>query len=179
MNDDPALPAYWTIDLLLEDESWRVLCPPVEALVHEVARVVGLDTHVTSQVKAGSSVAISLADDERVRGLNKQYRGKDAPTNVLSFPNEDDFDMPGEVPHLGDIVLARGVVEREAREQGKSIENHIAHLVTHGLLHLVGYDHIDDVDAEEMENLEADILAHMGVPNPYAMSSVDEKEHAR
>lgn len=179
MTDDPALPDTWTIDLLLEDESWLVLCPSVEALVHEVARVVGEDTDVSSHTKAGASVAISLAADERVRGLNKQYRGKDAPTNVLSFPNEDDFDVPGEAPHLGDIILARGVVEREAREQGKSIENHIAHLVIHGLLHLVGYDHIDDTDAEEMESLEADILARMGVPNPYATSSTDEKEHAR
>ena len=179
MTDDTPLPSHWSIDLLIEDETWLRLCPPVEALVMEVSRVVGEDPDVVAHVRSGSTVAISLASDDRVKGLNAQYRGKDKPTNVLSFPNDDSVALPGEPPHLGDIMLARGVVEAEALDQNKSIENHIAHLVTHGLLHLVGYDHIEDEDADMMEGLEADILARMGITNPYTAPSPDEKERAR
>lgn len=114
-----------------------------------------------------AEVSLVLADDATVRDLNRDWRGKDKPTNVLSFPAEDDFPMPDAPRLLGDIVLARETVAREALEQSKSFDHHLSHLVVHGLLHLLGYDHIEDREAEEMEALEIDLLAAMGIPDPY------------
>ena len=119
-------------------------------------------------------VSIRLTDDAEVKTLNAQYRGKDKPTNVLSFPmvqpdlleglaNSDD----GEVL-LGDIVLADGVVAREAAERGIGITDHATHLIVHGLLHLVGYDHAHDAEAEAMEEMERRALGSLGIANPYA-----------
>jgi len=110
-------------------------------------------------------LTIRLTDDEESQSLNSEYRGKDRPTNVLSFP----FDAPPEVPLelLGDLVICVGVVEREAVEQGKTAEAHWAHMVIHGCLHLLGYDHIKDDEAEEMEALERDLLASLGYSDPY------------
>lgn len=116
------------------------------------------------------AVAVSLVDDAEIQGLNKQYRQKDKPTNVLSFPMVDDFDdldgQPGAV-ELGDIILAFETIQREAMEQGKNFPHHIAHLLVHGFLHLVGFDHLTDTDAADMEALETDILAAMGIEDPY------------
>jgi probable rRNA maturation factor len=106
------------------------------------------------------------------RPLNRHYRGKDYATNVLSFPAEVPDGPDGEplldIPLLGDLVICVPVVEREAGEQNKSLEAHWAHLVIHGCLHLLGYDHIDDDEAEEMEALERQLLAELGYPDPYA-----------
>ena len=118
-------------------------------------------------------VSIRLTGDDEVQTLNRQYRQKDKPTNVLSFPmvqpdlldsiaNTDD----GEVL-LGDIALARGVCEREAAEKGISVEDHATHLIVHGTLHLLGYDHIEDGEAEAMEAIEIDALAALGLADPY------------
>lgn len=117
----------------------------------------------TRRDKAELSVRITDADE--IKMLNQQYRGKDYATNVLSFP----ADLPPEIelPHLGDIVICAEVVEREAREQNKTSEAHWAHMVIHGTLHLLGYDHIDDADAEIMEALETDILRSLNFANPY------------
>jgi probable rRNA maturation factor len=120
-------------------------------------------------------IAIRLTDDAEVRGLNAQWRGKDKPTNVLSFPsvqpdllvtlsNSDD----GEVL-LGDIVLARETCVAEAADKGIAVRDHAMHLVVHGTLHLLGYDHIDDAQAERMEALERDILSGLGISDPYAV----------
>lgn len=98
--------------------------------------------------------------------LNRDWRGKDAPTNVLSFPQIEPFDPV--VGILGDIILARETLEREAIEQGTSFEHHFTHLIVHGFLHILGYDHIEDDEALEMEGLETQILASLGVPDPYA-----------
>lgn len=114
-------------------------------------------------------LTIRLVDDDESRTLNRDYRGKDAPTNVLSFPFEP---PPGiELPLLGDLVICHAVVAREAAEQGKSLAHHYAHMVVHGTLHLLGYDHIEDDEAEEMERLEGEILAAVGIPDPYAPST--------
>ena len=118
-------------------------------------------------------ISVRLTSDEEVHVLNRQYRQQDKPTNVLSFPmvqpdlidgltNTDD----GEIL-LGDIVLAHGVCEREAGERGISLENHAAHLIVHGVLHLLGYDHMSDSDAEAMESIERDVLAALGLHDPY------------
>jgi probable rRNA maturation factor len=121
-------------------------------------------------------VSLVMADDEEVHALNKQWRAKDKPTNVLSFPmlsREEvlvaaaNQNAPG---MLGDMILAHGVCVREAAEKGVSVETHATHLVVHGLLHLAGYDHeLGDAEAEEMENLERKSLALMGIADPYAV----------
>ena len=112
-------------------------------------------------------VSVLLADDETVRALNRDWRGQDKPTNVLSFP-ADMPEMPGAPRLKGDIALARETLVREAEDQDKTLEQHLQHLVVHGVLHLFGYDHVDDADAEEMEAFETEILAALGVPDPYA-----------
>ncbi|WP_409298220.1 rRNA maturation RNase YbeY [Pseudomonas sp. KCJK8993] len=119
------------------------------------------------QRTADSELTIRLVDEAEGRELNHTWRHKDYATNVLSFPAE----VPDElldIPLLGDLVICIPVVEREAAEQGKALEAHWAHLVIHGCLHLLGYDHIDDDEAEEMEALERTLLAELGHPDPYA-----------
>jgi len=119
------------------------------------------------QRSADSELTIRLVDEEEGRELNHTWRHKDYATNVLSFP----ADVPDElldIPLLGDLVICVPVVEREATEQGKALPAHWAHLVIHGCLHLLGYDHIDDDEAEEMESLERQLLAELGHPDPYA-----------
>lgn len=100
--------------------------------------------------------------------LNHEYRGKDKPTNVLSFPMDIPFDVGTRV--LGDLAIAAQVVEQEAQEQGKAADAHWAHMVVHGVLHLLGYDHIEDDEAEQMEQLEREILAELGYPDPYQVN---------
>ena len=114
-------------------------------------------------------LTIRLVDNAEMQELNRDYRGKDDPTNVLSFPC--DWDLPEEPRLLGDVVIAAAVVNREAKEQKKTMEAHWAHIVIHGFLHLLGYDHIEDEEAEKMENTERDILARLGFADPYAEMS--------
>ena len=111
----------------------------------------------------GGEVTIRLVDAEEGQALNKEYRGKDYATNVLSFP----YDTEPVV--VGDLVICPSVVEREAAEQKKALAAHYAHLTVHGMLHLQGWDHDNDDDAEAMENEEKEILAAMGYPDPYAV----------
>ncbi len=111
------------------------------------------------------SVAVRLVDNAESQTLNRDYRGKDYPTNVLSFPAELHPDV--ELNHIGDIVICVPVVETEAVQQKKAPTNHWAHMVTHGVLHLLGYDHIEGPDAERMEALERRILAQQGIADPY------------
>ncbi|CUB02440.1 rRNA maturation RNase YbeY [Marinomonas fungiae] len=110
-------------------------------------------------------ITIRLVDEAESHELNHEYRGKDKPTNVLSFP----FEVPEgiELPLLGDLVICRQVVEQEAEEQQKPLLHHWAHMVVHGVLHLRGYDHINEDEAEEMEALETQILASLSIPDPY------------
>jgi probable rRNA maturation factor len=118
---------------------------------------------------ASGAVTVVLSDDDSVQALNGQWRGRDRPTNVLSFPAgplpPGAEDQPGP---LGDIVLARQTLEREAADEGKPLEHHFAHLVVHGFLHLVGHDHETDDEAEAMEALERLVLADLAIPDPYA-----------
>lgn len=112
-----------------------------------------------------AELVIRIVDEAESRELNHQFRGKDKPTNVLSFP----FEAPPGFPcnHLGDLAICAPVVEREAREQGKPSEAHWAHMLVHGVLHLLGHDHQNDAEAEAMEALEVEILARLGFPDPY------------
>ncbi|OMG63115.1 rRNA maturation RNase YbeY [Stutzerimonas balearica] len=119
------------------------------------------------QRSADSELTIRVVDEAEGRELNRTWRHKDYATNVLSFP----ADVPDgilDIPLLGDLVICAPVVEREAAEQGKPSQAHWAHLVIHGCLHLLGYDHIEDDEAEEMEALERELLAELGHPDPYA-----------
>jgi probable rRNA maturation factor len=120
--------------------------------------------------REGAEVAIRIVDEAESAELNRTYRHKQGPTNVLSFP----FEVPEDVPNdlLGDLVICAAVVEREAREQLKSPAAHWAHMVVHGMLHLQGYDHIEDSEAEAMEAEEIAILATLGFPNPYEDEAV-------
>jgi probable rRNA maturation factor len=120
-------------------------------------------------VLAGAGLAVSLASDARVREVNGQWRGKDQPTNVLSFPGA----VPARIsqsPNLGDIIIAYETVVSEAANDAKPLENHLIHLVVHGVLHLLGYDHMTSADAERMERLETAILESLSIPDPYAGS---------
>jgi probable rRNA maturation factor len=112
-----------------------------------------------------ATLVIRIVDEAESQSLDRQFRGVDKPTNVLSFP----FEAPPPVrsKHIGDLVICAPVVEREAAEQGKPLEAHWAHMVVHGVLHLLGYDHQTDADAETMEGLEIAILGRLGFPNPY------------
>ncbi len=118
------------------------------------------------KVKGAAELSILLTDDEEQRELNRQWRGKDSSTNVLSFPQIEPFDPV--VGILGDITLARETLLREAAEQGVTFEAHFTHLVVHGFLHILGYDHLDDDEATAMEALETQILASLGIDDPYA-----------
>ena len=128
-----------------------------------------VNTALESRIRE-ADLAIRIVDMDEGRALNRHYRGKDYATNVLSFPAERPPGLPknAKFPLLGDLVICVAVVEREAAEQGKSLEAHWAHLVIHGCLHLLGYDHIEDEEAEEMEALERTLLAELGHPDPYA-----------
>ena len=143
------------IEVEIDDEAWMSVTD-VESLVTEAARL-ALD-------EAGM-VTVSLTDDDTVADLNQRFRGKTGPTNVLSFPAAETAR-----PFLGDVILAYGVCAREATDQGKPLADHLLHLVIHGVLHLLGHDHIQDDEAEAMETRERTLLAKLGVPDPYAVS---------
>ena len=115
-------------------------------------------------------VTVRIVDEDEARELNRDYRGKDYATNVLTFAygEGDDMPLPEGLPLMGDLVLCRQVVEREAAEQGKALDAHYAHLSVHGMLHLQGFDHLEDAEADEMEARERQILADLGYADPYA-----------
>lgn len=146
-----------SIDLSIEDPRWGAALGDPEALVTETFAAVFAHEGKTGEV------SVCLADDATVRDLNARYRGKDKPTNVLSFPPPAAF-----ADFLGDIVLAYETVAEEAAAQGKTLRDHARHLLAHGLLHLLGYDHETDADASVMEGRERVILAALGAPDPYA-----------
>jgi len=129
-------------------------------------------------LKPGAVVSILLTDDAAVRAINRQWRAKDAPTNVLSFQSVSP-DRLAEAPALGDIVLACETVAREAGEAGVSIEAHASHLIVHGFLHLLGFDHVEERQAERMEALETAILADLGIADPYADPAAQPEPPAR
>lgn len=116
-----------------------------------------------------ADLAIRLVDEEEGRSFNRHYRGKDYPTNVLSFPAEHPEGLPKgmKLPMLGDLVICAPVVEREAREQHKPLRDHFAHLTIHGVLHLLGWDHEDEREARDMEQLEREVLAGLDITDPY------------
>lgn len=119
------------------------------------------------------SISISLSDNDSVHALNKEYRDKDKPTNILSFPIYENAELSGLANHpipeilLGDMILSYEICHAEAQEKGISLRDHYQHLIVHGILHLLGYNHIEDDDADKMQSLEILALKNMGIENPY------------
>jgi probable rRNA maturation factor len=153
------------IDIEIEDEAWSDALPDVAAVAERAAQG-ALDTLPLEN--RGGAVALLLTDDAAVADLNARFRDKPTPTNVLSFPA-----ATSAYPHLGDVALAYGVCAAEAEAQGKSLADHLTHLVVHGVLHLLGYDHETEADAEVMEQMECEILRRCGVADPYAQRDAD------
>jgi probable rRNA maturation factor len=163
------------VDTVIEDARWEGVALP--ALATRAARAAFAALGLP---EAGFALCVMGCDDARIAELNGEFRKKGKPTNVLSFPAWNrSAEAPGLVPELpepgdaedpeelGDIAISYDTCAREAAEQGKDMSNHVTHLVVHGILHLLGYDHIEDADATLMEGLEARILASLGVDDPY------------
>lgn len=162
-------------ETILTDPRWEALDLP--ALTEQAARAALTEAGVAPE---GFLIALRATSDDEIATLNADFRGKPQPTNVLSWPSEERAaETPGAAPilpepgtaddpaELGDIALAYETCEREAQEAEKPLADHVAHLIVHGVLHLLGYDHIDDADAELMESVEVRALALMGLPDPY------------
>jgi len=159
------------VDVLIESEAWRML-PEVENIVRRAVAFAATSTVAVHHRNA--ELAVLLCDDEMIAGLNARWRGKDNPTNVLSFPAPPrQATSPDEKVPLGDIAIAYETLVREAGQEGKPVSSHLSHLVIHGFLHLLGYDHHTNVEAERMERLERDILARIGVADPYALGDTN------
>lgn len=147
------------VDVVLDEGAWPDTAATVEVVENAARLVFTCIPNAPGEVV----VTVALSDDASVAELNKTFRGKPKSTNVLSFP----AGPVGDDRHIGDIILALETIEREAGEGEIPFANHLQHLVVHGMLHLLGYDHQDDEEAEEMENLEVSILAKLGISNPY------------
>lgn len=170
----PDDPARATVEIATEDAAWDAL--DLEALA---GRAVGATLVALDLPPGAFEVSILACDDARIATLNGEFRGKPTPTNVLSWPAEDRApDTPGGAPHLpdpgdpmaaelGDLALAHGTCAREAAEAGKPLADHVTHLIVHGTLHLLGFDHETDADAARMEGLEVKILQTLNMANPY------------
>ncbi|MCK1710243.1 MULTISPECIES: rRNA maturation RNase YbeY [unclassified Bradyrhizobium] len=154
-------------EVLVVADCWQSE-PDAETVIQ---RAVAAAAESVDEDVAEAEVAVMLTDDAGIRTLNSNWRGLDKPTNVLSFPalQPEGARKQGDAPRmLGDIAIAYETMRREADEEQKPFDHHLSHLAVHGFLHLVGYDHENDDDAEEMEALETQILAHLGIPDPYA-----------
>ena len=154
------------VDISIECESWAQLAD-LEQLVEEVLQTTALESG--KKLLEDAEVSLLFCDDFRIRELHRDWRKLDKSTNVLSFPASNPERLAN-APVLGDIAIAFETVLRESKDENKSLSDHTFHMVTHGILHLLGYDHETDKDAEEMENLERRILARHGVDDPYGSS---------
>lgn len=155
------------VSVIVEHDAWQeVIADPVSLLRRAAAAAVAEARRARrSRATWTPTVAVALMDDRAMRKLNKAYRGKDKPTNVLSFPSGEAGE--GKRRRLGDVAIALGTVKREAKAQGKTVPDHVTHLMVHAVLHLLGYDHEADPDAEEMEAIERKALAALGIADPY------------
>jgi len=159
--------AHPTTEILVVADCWRDE-PEADAVIQ---RAIAAAADAVDDDVAEAEIAVMLTDDSGIRTLNSNWRGIDKPTNVLSFPALQPERAPksGDAPRmLGDIAIAYETMRREADEEQKPFDHHLSHLAVHGFLHLIGYDHENDADAETMESLETEILAQLGIPDPYA-----------
>jgi probable rRNA maturation factor len=156
-------------DVLIVADCWLAQ-PDVEPVI---LRAIAMAAEVADADHGEAELAVMLTDDAGIRTLNSNWRGIDKPTNVLSFPALPPTGPggPDDAPRmLGDIAIAYETVRKEADEEQKPFDHHLSHLAVHGYLHLIGYDHENDADAEAMESLETEILAQLGIPDPYSDS---------
>ena len=163
------------IDISVQDPEWER-----QGDIEKIVRVAAVKT-LTSAImpkfaySKALEISIVLANDDLVQVLNREYRDKDKPTNVLTFASMDGEDFEEQLLveplNLGDVILSYQTIDREAQEQGKFILDHMKHLIVHGVLHLLGYDHQNDEEATDMETLEIRILEQLGVQNPYTETS--------
>ena len=177
-DPEPAL----AVDILIESEAWRML-PEAEDIVRRAIALAATYLHPTLPREPGrvgwgrhpnAELSVLLCDDKTIARLNAQWRGQQKPTNVLSFPAPPlQGAVPADKTPLGDIAIAYETLAHEAEENGKTVSDHLSHLVVHGFLHLLGYDHHMDDEAERMERMERDILARIGVADPYAACDAD------
>ena len=149
-----------SIDMRIDADAWPAELPDAEALAG------GALNAAFGLARVEGEVALLLTDDAAMHALNRDWRGKDKPTDVLSFPAD-----PVEAPFLGDIAIGFGVASQDAAARGISLADHLSHLIIHGYLHLIGYDHIEDTEAREMEELEVRALATLGIADPYSPQS--------
>lgn len=164
-----------TTDVLISAAPWKRALPTAAAICRRAATAAWEGAPAALKRKTtGGELAVVLTTDAAIRKLNRTWRGKDKPTNVLSFPAADAGDLRGDHLRgvgeliLGDVVVAYATVAKEAKEAGKSLKDHLSHMVVHGVLHLLGYDHETIPDAETMESLETKILSELGVSDPYS-----------
>jgi len=163
--DSPGdVPGAMDIEVLLEDGSWAGALPEIEALARTAA-----ETALRTVRPPGRplSATVLLADDATLQDLNRRFRDKNRPTNVLAFESGEAVQGPTGPLHLGDIAIAAETTFREAADYDRPLAHHVQHLVVHGVLHLVGYDHEAAAEAAVMESLEVEILARLGVADPY------------
>jgi probable rRNA maturation factor len=156
------------IEVAIEAKDWASLEAPsklVQTVILAAVEGSGL------VLAANTEISVVLCGNALIRELNREWRGYDAPTNVLSFPAGGD---PASAPLLGDIVIAFETASREALEAGKPLRDHVAHLLVHGFLHLIGHDHVEAAEAEAMEALERAILGRLGIGDPYRASLIEE-----
>lgn len=157
------------LDITIDDADWESLGLDLEECVTR-SITMAIQSSDKTDFHQSAEVSVVLTSDKEIRKLNKMYRGKDKPTNVLSFPLIDFVEGGFKDPNgeaLGDIIIARETVQEEAKQQNKALQDHVTHLLVHGTLHLLGYDHEEDEQAEEMESLEIKILDGFGIKNPY------------
>ena len=161
----PEPDAVLAIDIAVPDPRWHDVDPRLEGMVDGAVRAA---IAAAGPAAEAAEISVVLGDDGLVRRLNRDFRGKDRPTNVLSFALTEGEPAPDSGPvMLGDVVLAFDTVAREAREQSKSERDHALHLVVHGVLHLMGYDHGSEAEARVMERMETRVLADLGIADPY------------
>lgn len=152
------------IEIEIEADAWLEALPDAATLVRAAAQAALAEANAPAEAE----LTVLLTDDAEQRTLNLQFRKKDKPTNVLSFPSPEFA-----APHIGDVALAFETCAREADEQSKPLSDHLSHLVAHGVLHLLGWDHETDAEAEAMEALERKVMAKLGVPDPYLARGSD------
>lgn len=160
----PRLRTPVIVDIVVQSPLWR---KPPDARTHVRRAIAAACESLAPSERPRGIVAVALTDDSGMRRLNRAWRGRDAPTNVLSFPAAPEFGDQ-EQRSLGDIAIAYETMAREAEEAGKSFGDHLAHLAVHGFLHLIGFDHENDADAERMERQEREALARLNISDPYA-----------
>jgi probable rRNA maturation factor len=152
------------LDTERDSDLWEIL-PDAEAIAERALNVASEMSGVT--LLDGAELALLLSDDAHVKSVNQEWRSIDKPTNVLSFPSVEPQKL-ARAPFIGDIIIAYETVQREAETEGKDFADHFTHLVVHGFLHLIGFDHQTDEDAKRMESLETQILAELDIPDPFA-----------